>query len=49
MYIVKYNQRKVKKEMADKLIFRPQFKKQVTDISPESFETFSYVNIDKEH
>lgn len=47
-YMAKYSQKKIKKEM-DKLISSPQLRKQATDLSPESFKTFSYVEVDREH
>lgn len=47
-YMVKYNKEKVKKEM-DKLISSSRLRKQAADVSPESFEIFSYVNINREY
>lgn len=46
--MVKYSRKKVKKEM-NKLISSPQLRKQAADISPESFETFLYVDVNREH
>lgn len=47
-YIVKYNSKKVNKEI-NKLISSPQLKKQVANPSLESFEIFSYIIISKEY
>lgn len=47
-YMVKYSRKKVKEEI-DKLISSPQLRKQVADISLESFEIFLYVDIDKKY
>ena len=48
IYMEKYGWAKIKKEM-DKLISSPRLKKQAADISLESFESFLYVEVDKEH
>ena len=45
-YMAKYSREKIKEEM-DKLISSPQVRKQATDLSSESFETFSYVEVDR--
>ncbi len=47
-YMEKYGRAKIKEEM-DKLISSLRLRKQVADISPESFESFSYVEVDREH
>lgn len=47
-YITKYSWKKIKEEM-DKLILSPQLRKQATDLFLESFEIFSYVEVDREH
>lgn len=36
-------------EEINKLISSPHLRKQVIDISPESFELFSYIEIDRKH
>lgn len=33
----------------DQLISSPRLRKKASDVSPESFESFSYVEIDREH
>lgn len=48
MYILKYCQKKIKEEM-DKLILSSQHRKQVADISPENFEIFLYIDINKKY
>ena len=47
-YMEKYGRAKIKEEM-DKLISSPRLRKQAANISPESFESFSYVEVDREH
>ncbi len=47
-YMVKYSREKVKEEM-DKLISSFRLRKQATNIYPENFETFLYVDVDREH
>lgn len=47
-YMVKYSREKVKEEI-DKLISSSRLQKQAANGSPESFETFSYINVDKKH
>ncbi len=44
----KYGWVKIKEEM-DKLISSPRLRKQAEDVSPESFESFSYIEVDREH
>lgn len=42
--MVKYSKKKVKEEI-DKLVSSSQLRKQAADVSPESFETFLYVDV----
>ena len=44
IYIEKYDYTKIIKEM-DKLILSPYFRKRVTNISPNSFKLFSFIEI----
>ena len=47
-YMEKYSWAKIKKEM-DKLISSLHLRKQATNVSPESFESFLYVEVNREH
>ncbi len=48
IYMEKYGRAKIKEEM-NKSISSPRLKKQVADVPPESFESFLYVEVDREH
>lgn len=47
-YIEKYSRTKVIKEI-DQLILSLRLRKKTSDVSPESFKLFSYVEIDTEY
>lgn len=47
-YKIKYSQRKIKEEM-DKLILSHQLRKQVANISLESFEIFLHIDVNRKY